>query len=367
MVETNKTQTKGTEVETSTSDAGLPGADLVCNDVADAGDCGTDRPDAEPPALSADNAKSAMPAATNGQRGISTIIPTWNRRDLVTRAIDCALDQAEDGDELIVVDDGSTDGTGAALAARYGDRIRYHYQSNAGVSAARNAGMALARGQYIALLDSDDLWLPGKTARQRQWLDAHPDYGMVLCDVIRVDPDGTPYDTFVRREVLPEDGWALRWLLANPSLVPASVMFRREVFEATGGFDTSLRTAEDIDFHLRVAKRFRIGVVEAPLVQAMRGHDGLSAEASTYDDYVRVFERAIADCEGEIEDAVRHHALASAYARNARGMLMRHRWSDGWHLARKAWRLSDDPALRGELRGLAPFAAKRFLRRLLPG
>jgi len=306
-------------------------------------------------------------SASTAPLGVSTIIPTWNRRDLVMRAIDCALEQAEDVDEVIVVDDGSTDGTREALTARYGTRIRCHHQANAGVSAARNAGMALARGRYIALLDSDDLWRPGKTALQRQWLDAHPEFGMVLCDVIRVDADGAPYDTFVRREVLREDGWALRWLLANPSLVPASAMFRREVFEATGGFDTSLRTAEDIDFHLRVAKRFRIGVVEAPLVEAMRGHDGLSAEASTYDDYVRVFERAIADCAGEVDDGVRHRALAAAYARNARGMFIRRRWGDGWRLARKAWRLSDDPALRGELRGLAPFAAKRFVRGLLPG
>lgn len=355
VAETNKTQTNGTGVEASMSGAGAgAGSDVPGEGVAGLR------------ASPVDNAKSGMSAARGAQIGVSTIIPTWNRRDLVTRAIDCALEQTDDGDEVIVVDDGSTDGTSEALAARYGTRIRYRHQANAGVSAARNAGMAMARGRYIALLDSDDLWLPGKTARQRQWLDAHPDYGMVLCDVVRVDPDGTPYDTFVRREVLREDGWALHWLLANPSLVPASAMFRREVFEATGGFDTSLRTAEDIDFHLRVAKRFRIGVVEAPLVEAMRGHDGLSAEASTYDDYVRVFERAIADCEGEVETTVRHHALAAAYARNARGMLIRRRWVDGLRLARKAWRLSDDPALRRELRGLAPFAAKRFLRGLLP-
>ena len=356
VVETNEIESNEKEAKLAVSAASAGGG-------AGAGMAGAEL---SPQSSPRDNAQTGQSAASAARGSVSTIIPTWNRRDLVMRAIDCALEQAEPGDELIVVDDGSTDGTGDALAARYGDRIRYHYQANAGVSAARNAGMALAQGRYIALLDSDDLWLPGKTARQRQWLDAHPGYGMVLCDVVRVDPDGTPYDTFVRREVLREDGWALRWLLANPSLVPASAMFRREVFAATGGFDTSLRTAEDIDFHLRVAKRFRIGVVEAPLVEAMRGHDGLSAEASTYDDYVRVFERAIAECKGEVEDSVRHRALAATYARNARGMLIRQRWVDGWRLARKAWRLSDDPELRRELRGLAPFAAKRFLRVLLP-
>ena len=105
------------------------------------------------------------------------------------RAIDSALAQTRPVDEIVVIDDGSTDGTGDALRARYGDligeRIVYHRQDNAGVSAARNTGMRLASGRYFALLDSDDLWRPDKTARQREWLDAHPEYGMVLCDVVR--------------------------------------------------------------------------------------------------------------------------------------------------------------------------------------
>lgn len=298
--------------------------------------------------------------------GVSAIIPTYNRRDLVRRAIDSALAQTEPPEEIVVVDDGSTDGTGEALRAAYGTRIRYLWQTNAGVSAARNAGMRVARGRYIALLDSDDTWLPEKTALQRAWLEARPDFGMVLCDVVRVDADGTPYDTFFRREVLREDGWALRHLLLNPSLVPASAMFRREVFAKIGGFDTALRTAEDIDFHLRAARHFRIGTIEAPLVRAMRGHDGLSAESSTYDDYVRVVERAVADCAGEVDEDIRHRALAVTYARNARGMVIRGRWRDALRLARASWSHAQDGAQKRELLGLAPFAAKRALRRLLP-
>lgn len=291
--------------------------------------------------------------------GVSTIIPTYNRRELVQRAIDCALAQSGPDDETIVVDDGSGDGTGEALAARYGDRIRYVWQANAGVSAARNRGMAMATGRYIALLDSDDLWLPGKTQRQSQWLDAHLDFGMVLCDVARVEADGTPIDVFRRRDVIRQDGWALADLLSNPALAPASAMLRREVFEDVGGFDETLRTAEDIDFHLRVARRWRIGVVEDALVVAMRGHDGLSAESSTYDDYVRVVERAVADCAGVVDDGVRNRALAQTYVRNARGLLMRRRWRDAARLASQAWRL--DPGVRGQVRGLVPFAVKRAL------
>lgn len=293
------------------------------------------------------------------------IIPTYNRRELVQRAIDSVLAQTHPVDEILVVDDGSTDGTGEALRARYGERIRYHWQANAGVSAARNAGMALATGRYFALLDSDDLWRPEKTAQQVAWLDAHPGFGMVLCDVVRVDADGTPHDTFHRRDVLREDGWALHWLLLNPSLVPASVMFRREVYETCGGFDPTLRTAEDIDFHLRVARRWQIGVIEAPLVEAMRGHDGLSATATTYDDYVKVVERAVADAEGVVETSVRREALAITYARNARGMVIRKRWRDAWRLWRAALKQAPTAASLKEAFSLLPWAAKRIAASLL--
>jgi glycosyltransferase involved in cell wall biosynthesis len=293
---------------------------------------------------------------------VSAIIPTYNRRELVQRAVDSALAQTHPVGEIIVIDDGSTDGTGDALRARYGERIRYHWQANAGVSAARNAGMAIARGRYFALLDSDDEWRAEKTARQVAWLDAHPDFGMVLCDVVRVDIDRKPYDVFHRREVLPQDGWVLPQLLLNPSLVPASTLFRREVFETCGGFDTALRTAEDLDFHLRIARRWQIGVIEAELVEALRGHqDGLSGEATTYDDYVKVVERAVADAEGEVDDAIRQEAMTLTYMRNARGMVIRHRWHDARRLWLAAWRLSPNGSTQWALLAILPFAAKRFL------
>ncbi len=293
---------------------------------------------------------------------VSAIIPTYNRCELVQRAIDSVLVQTCPVDEIIVIDDGSTDGTGEALHARYGDRIRYLWQTNAGVSAARNAGMTIATGRYFALLDSDDYWRPEKTARQQAWLDAHPDFGMVLCDVVRVDAACRPYDVFHRREVLREDGWALRWLLLNPSLVPASTMFRREVFETCGGFDPALRTAEDLDFHLRIARRWQIGVIEEPLVEAMRGHEGgLSGGGTTYDDYVKVVERAVADAEGVVDESIRRAALFITYQRNARGMLITRRWADAWRLWRAAWPKASGSSERRALLALLPFAMKRLL------
>lgn len=283
------------------------------------------------------------------------------------RALDSALSQTHPIDEIIVIDDGSTDGSEAAVRERHGNRIRYVWQENAGVSAARNHGMSIAGGKYFALLDSDDEWLPEKTALQLEWLRAHPDFGMVLCDVQRVDSEHQPIDIFRRRDTIREDGWALRWIIHNPALAPASVMLRREVFEDVGGFDEGLRTAEDLDFHLRVAHRWKIGVVEKPLVRAMRGHDGLSAEASTYDDYVSVMERAVEAAKGVVDPEDLELAMAAAYARNAKGLLIQRRWRDGANLALLARRTSRDPALRRELHKLIPFGLRHLLRGLLPG
>jgi glycosyltransferase involved in cell wall biosynthesis len=294
---------------------------------------------------------------------VSAIIPTWNRRELVLRALESVLAQTRPVDEIIVVDDGSTDGTGAAIAARHGERVRHVWQENAGVSAARNHGMELARGRYFALLDSDDEWLPDKTRLQLEFLEARPDYGMALCDVVRMDAAHRDIEVFRRRDLIPEDGMVLRWVLREPALVPASVMLRREAWAEVGGFDTTLATGEDLDFHLRVARRWPIGIVEQPLVRAMRGHDGLSSLARTYDDYLRVIERAVAAAAGVVPDGDRDAALAAAYRRNARGLIFQRRWREALALARKAWRL--DPAQRGDVLALLPQAGRRALAALL--
>lgn len=292
---------------------------------------------------------------------VSVIIPTYNRRELVQRAIGTVLAQTREVQEILVVDDGSSDGTGEALAAAFGDRIRYVRQANGGVSSARNHGLRLASGRFLTLLDSDDEWLPEKTQRQIEWLQARPDYGMALCDVVRMDAEHRDIELFRRRELLPEDGMILKWVLVQPALVPASVMMRREVFETVGGFDETLATGEDLDFHLRVAARWPIGIVEQPLVRAMRGHDGLSSLARTYDDYVRVIERAAALAAGSVAEVDRHRALARAYARNARGMVYLRRWPEAWDLARKAWQFEPEPSARRDLLGLLPLAARRVV------
>lgn len=276
------------------------------------------------------------------------------------RAIRSALAQTREVAEIIVVDDGSTDGTADALKAEFGDRIVRVHQANAGVSAARNRGMALARGRYIALLDSDDEWMPEKTAKQVDWLDAHPDFGMVLCDVERVDIEGRPIDRFRRRDVIREDGWVLPMVLQDPALAPVSAMFRREVYADVGGFDENLATAEDLDFHLRIASRWQIGVIEEALARAIRGHDGLSSLSRTYDDYTRVIERSVAEAGDLVSEADKARALASVYLRNARGAIFDNRFRAAWAWTRKAGRTSTDPRIRSSMRATRILGFKRM-------
>jgi len=258
---------------------------------------------------------------------VSAVIPTYNRSGFVRIAVGTAMAQTYPaaGLEIIVVDDGGKDDTEQVLAREFGSRVRYLKKENGGVSEARNFGMKAARGAYIALLDDDDEWLPTKIERQVELLEKRPDIGMVITDVERMDEDRKGFEIFRRREFIPEDGWVLRHVLRNPALAPASAMFRREVFETVGGFDKSLRTAEDLDFHLRVALKYQEAVIPEVLTRAMRGHQGLSALARTNTDYLRVIEGFLAAHPEAVPAGDRDAALFWAYARNARGLL----WGDG--------------------------------------
>jgi glycosyltransferase involved in cell wall biosynthesis len=262
---------------------------------------------------------------------VSAIIPTYNRARDVRIAVASAVAQTYPAAalEIVVVDDGGRDDTEAVLAREFGSRIRYLRKPNGGVSAARNHGMAHSSGAYLALLDDDDEWRPSKIEAQARLLDAHPELGLVLTDVEQMTEQRETFEIYRRRRQFPHDGWVLHHVMRRPSMAPSSAMFRRAVFDATGGFDTRLRTAEDIDFLLRVAVRFQIGVIHEPLTRAMRGHDGLSNLSRTYGDYIGVIERFMRDHEDVIDPADSAAALFWAYSRNARGLL----WADDFATA----------------------------------
>lgn len=252
---------------------------------------------------------------------VSTVIPTFNRKADVAVAVRTALAQTHREHEIIVVDDGSSDGTREALVEEHGERLKILRTERTGVSGARNHGMAAAQGDYIALLDSDDEWLPGKLEAQVRFLEDRPDFGMVVTDVVQMDHRRQAHGVLRRRDAIPEDGDVLTYVIRQPALAPSSALFRRTVLDDVGPFDTGLPTAEDIDFHLRVALRWKIGVIPEPLTRAMRGHDGLSSLPRTYSDYLAVMERFI-ESHPEIPLQHRRAGLHAAALRNLRGLLV---------------------------------------------
>jgi len=198
---------------------------------------------------------------------VTVVIPTHNRRNLVREAIASVAAQSYTDFELIIVDDGSDDRTAEVVQQYTG--VQYIYQANRGVSAARNVGVARARGALIAFLDSDDLWQPRKLEHQVALFNQHPDVQICQTDEIwvrngvRVNPHNKHRkaggDIFAR---------SLELCLVSPS----AVMMRRALFEELGGFDETLPACEDYDLWLRITASLPVPFIAMPLVVKRGGH-----------------------------------------------------------------------------------------------
>jgi len=194
---------------------------------------------------------------------VSVIIPTYNRQKFIMEAVESVLAQTYSDFELIVVDDGSTDDTAKLLAAVQDNRVKYVRQENAGRSRARNRAIEMAKGEYIAFLDSDDSYLPDKLRMQVEHLDTHPELAMVYTGAICVDEQGNElnyeYKTGSSGFVYPEVAFFLPVTITLPT-----VMVRRQVFGQIGLFDERMVRFEDTDMWRRIAKRFAVGTIQAP-------------------------------------------------------------------------------------------------------
>ncbi|MBI5070619.1 MAG: glycosyltransferase [Deltaproteobacteria bacterium] len=206
---------------------------------------------------------------------VSAVIPTYNYGHFVARAVESVLAQTYHPLECVVVDDGSTDDTPSVLGP-YQDRIRVIRQANRGLSAARNAGIAAARGPLLALLDADDAWKPEKIARQVALLAQDPEVGAVGCGVELADAAGNRRTVPVR--TIPEAHPArLRSVALREAWVEGSgsgALIPRRVLDEVGPFDEGLRAAEDWDMWLRIAARYRIRNVPETLVTISRHGTG---------------------------------------------------------------------------------------------
>jgi glycosyltransferase involved in cell wall biosynthesis len=190
---------------------------------------------------------------------VSFIIPNYNHARFVRFAIDSALAQTYSDIEIIVVDDGSTDNSRAVLE-EYGERIRAIFQANAGLSGARNTGVAAATGEYIALLDADDTIEPNYTQRMLEALGRDPQADGVYCGFRFVDQDDHALGQVENRLVAPGDLYAAMLIDGN-FWVPESLLARTACYRELGQFDTRQRFVEDWDVWLRFSRRYKfIGI-----------------------------------------------------------------------------------------------------------
>ncbi|MGD8520270.1 MAG: glycosyltransferase [Desulfobacterales bacterium] len=221
---------------------------------------------------------------------VSVIIPTHNRGWAIAEAIDSVLEQDFRDYELIVVDDGSTDNTSDILQS-YGNTVTVIYQSNKGVSAARNRGIEASTGELIAFLDSDDLWLPRKLSRQVAFFKVHPD-AMInqteeqwIRNGVRVNPKNRHHKF---------SGMIFERSLELCLVSPSAVMVRRHLFESVGLFDVDLPACEDYDLWLRVSCRYPVYLIDIPLIIKRGGHDDQLSRAPGLDKFrIRALQKII--------------------------------------------------------------------------
>lgn len=229
---------------------------------------------------------------------ISVIIPTHNRAEFLKEAIQSVLDQegfgfsASDREcELLVIDDGSTDDTKRVVQS-FPAGVSYHYQDHSGVSRARNFGLEMAKGEFVAFLDSDDLWKKDKLFVQMSLMESLPETKVCYTEEIWIRK-GRAVNP--KKKHQKHSGWIFDKVLPLCLLSLSSTLFRREVFENVGGFDEDLPACEDYDLGLRVAHRHPIRLIASPLIIKRGGHsDQLSHRFWGMDRFrVRALEKAL--------------------------------------------------------------------------
>jgi glycosyltransferase involved in cell wall biosynthesis len=199
---------------------------------------------------------------------VSVIIPTYNRANLIEKAIRNVLNQTYQDFEIIVIDDGSTDNTREIIRSFNDKRVKYikKYKKNKGISVARNVGIKMARGKYFALLDSDDEWLPEKLDKQIKILqDGSSELGVVYSNLCYIDENGKNMNKLRNPK---KEGYIYEDLLGENYVGPPStLLIRKECFHKVGLFDNLLNAMEDWDMWIRIAKYYRFSLIKIPLVK----------------------------------------------------------------------------------------------------
>lgn len=210
---------------------------------------------------------------------ISIILPVYNRSELIIETIKSVQAQTFSDWELIVLDDGSTDGTARnvqSMAAK-DQRIRYFFQNNAGPSAARNAAIQMATGEWLSFLDSDDLWMPYKLEREMAVAGVEPGVDFIYSSGVIVREDGA-IDRSLTDQLRPTKLYTAEPLLfERPRFFTSGVSFRKRCTEKSGLFDVSLRFYEDVDLWFRVLLFFKAYFLDVELVRKRQHSANLGA------------------------------------------------------------------------------------------
>lgn len=203
---------------------------------------------------------------------VTVVIPTHNRANYLIDALKSVFNQTLQDFEVIVIDDGSTDGTAEAIKSHYPDSVRYLKQERSGPGAARNRGILMANGKYIAFLDSDDLWASDKLERQVAHMEAHPNVVMTFTDFSRNERPGVDIKSCLHKSVHVNSGDIFLPLLKENFVVTPSVMVRQDVLARVGLFESHLVGMEDYEFWLRVANEGNIDYL-AEVLTFVREHE----------------------------------------------------------------------------------------------
>lgn len=212
---------------------------------------------------------------------ISVIIPTFNRRGLLKETVESVRGQTFRDFEVIVVNDGSDDGTAEWLDAQ--SDLRHLDQENSGIATSRNNGAALADGEWLAFLDHDDLWAPDKLEIQTEFIRTSPDVGLVSAKHVRL---GRKHPTTRNRHWIKGD--LLVKAFSESFIHTSSVLIRKDVFHHIGGFPAQYRFADEFDVWLKIAAAYPIAYVDDPLVfirfhESNTSHDRIGVRRDTYD------------------------------------------------------------------------------------
>jgi len=232
-------------------------------------------------------------SASDSTPTVSIIIPTYNRAELIGKAISSVLVQSYGDFELIIVDDGSTDATADVVGSFHDSRIIFLKQENRGRSVARNRAIALSRGRYIAFLDSDDEYLEQKLELQVAYMDLHPDVGIVYTSAYCIDELGRSLDRHAYLASAAGNIYKEVAFFQPVTITLPTVMIRKEVLDSVGYFDEAMERFEDTDLWRRVAKKYYVGIIMEPTCR-LRTHKQNALMAQDPEKIIKAIEYYVA-------------------------------------------------------------------------